>query len=76
MIFKCPGQDSRNLKVETLICPDCGYKIEIFLDEAKAKCPKCKGLVCRQRLPSCVDWCKSARKCVGEEAWRKKYLQE
>ena len=70
MINKCPGQDGRNIKPETIKCPDCGYEIEIFSDEVKVKCPKCKGLACRERLPSCVDWCKYARECVGEERWR------
>lgn len=67
MIPKCPGQDSRNIKVETLICPGCGYILEIFSDEIKVRCPRCKSLACRDRLPSCVDWCKSARECTGEE---------
>jgi len=70
MINKCPGQDDRNIKPETIKCPDCGYGIEIFSDEVKVKCPKCKSLACRERLPSCVDWCKYARECVGEERWR------
>ena len=70
MIFKCPGQDERNLKVEILKCSDCGYKVEIFSDEVKVHCPKCKGLVCRQRLPSCMDWCKFARDCIGEGRWK------
>ena len=71
MIPKCPGQDDRNLKSEILTCPNCGYKIEIFSDEIKVKCPKCKVLACKERLPSCVDWCKMARECVGEEKWRR-----
>lgn len=70
MIFKCPGQDDRNLKSEIINCPDCGHKVEIFSDEVKVSCPKCKGLVCRTRLPSCVDWCKAARECIGEDKWR------
>lgn len=67
---KCPGQDDRNIKAEVINCPDCGYRVEIFSDEIKVRCPKCKGLVCRDRLPSCVDWCKAARECIGEDKWR------
>lgn len=70
MIFKCPGQDDRNLKVEVIKCPDCGYRLEIFSDEVKVSCPKCKNLVCRERLPSCIDWCKYARECIGEEKYK------
>lgn len=67
---KCPGQDSRNVKPEIIKCSSCGYKLEIFSDEIKVKCPKCKKIVCQTRLPSCVDWCKAARECVGEERWK------
>ena len=70
MISKCPGQDDRSIRVERLKCSDCGYEVEIFSDEIKVSCPKCKGLVCRERLPSCVDWCKAARECIGEEKWK------
>jgi len=70
MIPKCPGQDGRDLKVEILTCPNCGYKVEIFSDEIEVKCPKCKVSACRERLPTCVDWCKAARKCIGEEKWK------
>jgi hypothetical protein len=71
MMPKCPGQDDRNLKVEILKCPDCGWELEIFSDEINVRCSKCKALVCRERLPSCVDWCKMARECIGEEKWKK-----
>ncbi len=70
MDYKCPGQDKRNIKVEILTCSDCGEKVELFSDEIKAHCPRCKGLVCRSRLPSCVEWCKAARQCIGEEKWK------
>ena len=70
MNFKCPGQDPRNIKTETLKCLECGYQIEIFSDEVKVSCPQCKGLVCRARIPSCADWCKAARECLGEERYR------
>ncbi len=70
MMNKCPGQDSRNIKVEVLKCLDCGYKVEIFSDEIKVSCPKCKSLICRERLPTCVDWCKFAKECVGEDKYR------
>jgi len=69
MSQKCPGQDSRNIRVETIVCSACGYEIEIFSDELKAKCLRCKRLVCRKLLPSCVAWCKAAKDCVGIEKW-------
>jgi predicted Zn-ribbon and HTH transcriptional regulator len=66
MIFKCPGQDDRSLKSENIKCLDCGYVLEMFSDEVKVRCPKCKSLICRKRLPSCIDWCKYAKECTGQ----------
>jgi Fe-S-cluster-containing dehydrogenase component len=66
MTSKCPGQDSRNIRPEKICCPHCGYFLEIFSDEIKAKCPQCKKVVRKDRLPSCVDWCKAAQECVGD----------
>jgi hypothetical protein len=66
MTQRCPGQDTRNLRIEQLRCPKCGYQAEIFSDEIKVKCVKCGNLICRQRLPSCVDWCKFSRECVDK----------
>ena len=72
MIDKCPGQDDRNISAETIKCPSCGNAVEIFSDEIKVKCPKCKNLVCQARLPSCVDWCRFAKECIGEEKFKKR----
>ena len=69
-IYQCPGQDGRNLKIQVVECENCGYKLEIFSDEIRVCCPRCKALVCRPRLPSCVDWCKKAPECVGQQIWQ------
>ncbi|MCX5711439.1 MAG: phosphohydrolase [Candidatus Omnitrophica bacterium] len=61
---KCPGQDERNIKPGNLKCPNCGYAVEIFSDELKRRCPKCKKLVYQEKLPTCTDWCKSAQECI------------
>lgn len=68
---KCPGQDGRSIRAESILCPACGYEVEMFSDEIKVKCPRCKEFVCKVRLPSCVQWCRAARECIGEEKWRK-----
>ncbi|HTY45409.1 MAG TPA: phosphohydrolase [Patescibacteria group bacterium] len=65
MNFKCPGRDSRNIKAETLGCPCCGYSVEIFSDETRIRCPSCRGVVSRQALPSCAQWCSAAKECLG-----------
>lgn len=68
MIFKCPGQDNRNIKTEEVECYFCGYKIEFFSGEIKRVCPKCKNLAFKNRLVSCLDWCKYAQNCLGMRA--------
>jgi NADH pyrophosphatase NudC (nudix superfamily) len=70
MTGKCPGQDFRNLRVSLHKCPNCGYEVEIFSDEMKVKCYKCGEMVYREKTPSCIDWCASARQCLGEEKWK------
>ena len=70
MSGRCPGQDMRNLKVSLLKCPGCGADVEIFSDELKVKCPGCGERVYRDKTPSCIEWCASARQCLGEERWR------
>ncbi|MFA6357817.1 MAG: phosphohydrolase [Candidatus Omnitrophota bacterium] len=71
MLNKCPGQDERKARAENIICSNCGYLAEIFSDEIQVNCPKCKNLISKELLPSCIDWCKAARECIGEQRWRK-----
>lgn len=66
MFNKCPGQDGRNLRVSLHKCPECGGNVEIFSDEPRVKCAKCKTLVQREASPSCFEWCASARECMGD----------
>jgi len=68
--MKCPGQDMRNLRVSILKCPNCGHEVEIFSDEMRVRCPKCHTMVFRDKVPSCIEWCASARQCLGEERWK------
>lgn len=69
MFNKCPGQYVRNLRVSLHKCPNCGSEIEIFSDELKVKCYKCGKNVYREKTPSCIEWCSSARRCLGEKKW-------
>ncbi len=34
------------------LCPKCGYEVEMFSDEQRATCPKCKAKVVRETAPS------------------------
>ncbi|MDD4859367.1 MAG: hypothetical protein PHR56_04100 [Dehalococcoidales bacterium] len=69
-MFKCPGQDMRNLRVEVFKCTNCGADVEIFSDESRARCQKCGTRIFREKMPSCIEWCASARQCLGEERWK------
>lgn len=70
MIFKCPGQDTRKIKAEDIPCPVCGYEAEIFSDETKVRCSRCKNYICRKNIPNCALWCKFAQECIGKETFK------
>ena len=70
MNSKCPGQDMRNLRAGMYKCPDCGNEVEMFSDELRIKCQKCGQYVYKEQVPSCIEWCASARQCSGEERWK------
>lgn len=69
MNLKCPGIDIRNLRVEEQICKSCGYEVEIFSNEIKVICPKCKADAYRENIPSCIDWCSYAKQCIRQEKY-------
>jgi len=70
MTVRCPGQDFRWLRVELYKCPNCGAEEEIFSNETRVKCHECGEWIYKKKLPSCIDWCASARQCLGEERWK------
>jgi predicted RNA-binding Zn-ribbon protein involved in translation (DUF1610 family) len=75
MTFKCPGAFRiRQAEPETIKCFSCGVEVEIWTDEIKTQCPKCKTTVLREQQQSCIEWCKYAKECVGVKAYNK-YMQ-
>ena len=54
-------------KIELVRCPHCGEDAEVWSDESEGKCAKCGRNVCRTTTQSCIDWCKYARECLGDE---------
>jgi hypothetical protein len=69
MVEKCPGAvNIRMPRLEVRNCPKCAEEIEIFSNQASAKCSKC-GFVIYNDLLSCVQWCEYAKECVGEEVY-------
>jgi endogenous inhibitor of DNA gyrase (YacG/DUF329 family) len=74
MFSHCPGARTFMEPIpEPIICPHCGKEVEIFTTEQSMKCYHCGGLVTREKLPSCFEWCKFADICKSEiEASRRK----
>ena len=75
MPFECPG--SKNIRQpipEYVKCHFCKAEVEIWSDEIKAKCPNCKQTVTREAGLSCLEWCKYAKECVGDQVYNN-YMQ-
>ena len=71
MFDKCPGIDEiRRPTIQVKTCPNCGAKVELFSDEMKVACDGC-GFIVYNDLESCIQWCKLAKECVGEEMYQK-----
>lgn len=69
---RCPGSSAFSQpKPEILQCPDCRVEVEVWTDEATGQCPKCGKTVIRTTSQSCVDWCRYAKECLGDEKFRK-----
>jgi ribosomal protein S27AE len=71
MFDRCPGAGNiRTPTIKIKKCPECGEELEIFSTDIKVKCNKC-GFTVYNELESCIQWCKYAEKCVGEELYKK-----
>ena len=72
MFDSCPGaaQFTQTPTLKFKKCPECGSDVEIFSTELKVNCDKC-GFTIYNDLDSCIQWCKYAKECVGEELYNK-----
>ena len=72
MSFKrCPGSSSfAQPSIELVPCPSCGGEAEIWSDEPTGTCDACGRTITRTSTQSCLDWCKYARECLGEEKYK------
>jgi ribosomal protein S27E len=71
MFDHCPGAANiRTLTLSIKKCPQCGGEVEIFSNDISVKCDRC-GFVIYNDIATCVQWCKHARECVGEEEYRR-----
>jgi DNA-directed RNA polymerase subunit RPC12/RpoP len=70
VLGKCPGSGNIRTPVPSLKkCPECGEEAEIWSDELRVKCTRCGATVLKENVPSCVEWCPSAKACIGEEKY-------
>ena len=60
----CQGKPQ--IKIMEKICPQCGNEIEIFSVDTEAVCENC-GFTIYNDTVTCVQWCKYARQCMGDE---------
>ena len=68
MMFEgCQGKP-RTPTIHEKICPVCGNIIEMVSIDTEMPCEHC-GFVAYNDTLSCVQWCKYAKKCVGEEMY-------
>ena len=59
---------SKDITINEKVCPHCGNIIELFSIDTEVACDKC-GFVAYNDALSCVQWCKYAKQCVGEEMY-------
>ena len=68
--MKCPGQDSRFWKRESVFevaCPGCGAAVEFFKDEPTRVCRACGHKTVNPRMNfGCASHCKYAEACLGD----------
>jgi ribosomal protein S27AE len=71
MFEQCPGASNiRTPTIELKTCPQCSTEIEMFSSDMQMNCPKC-GFTVYNDLESCIQWCKYAKECVGEEVYER-----
>ena len=63
----CQGKP-RTPTILEKVCPRCGHEIELFSIDTEQTCDNC-GFVAYNDTLSCVQWCKYARQCVGDEMY-------
>ena len=72
IIGGCQGKP-RTPTILEKVCPHCGNLIELFSIDSEMACENC-GFVAYNDTLSCVQWCKYAKECVGDEMYH--YMME
>ena len=69
MKLGCQGRDhTPTLVIKT--CPSCGHEVEVFSTDTTVSCENC-GFKVYNDAVSCVQWCRYARSCVGNEEYER-----
>ena len=67
--MKCPGQDTQYWSEDAIFeteCPECGYPMEFFKDDATRRCTNCKKKIVNPKMDfGCASYCKFAEQCLG-----------
>jgi DNA-directed RNA polymerase subunit RPC12/RpoP len=53
---KCPGKSMRNLTAKIYRCRHCGGEVEMFSDEPRVRCKKCRNFIYKEQLPCCIEY--------------------
>lgn len=65
----CQGRDPTPT-LDIKICPVCGHEVEVFSIDTSVDCDYCGETVYNDKI-DCVQWCKYAKACVGEEDYER-----
>ena len=55
MYDRCPSKSMRNLKAKIYKCRGCGAEVEMFSDEIRTRCRKCRQFIYKEQSPYCVE---------------------
>jgi len=69
MMNRCPGSLAGTPTLKIKKCPECGGEVEVFSNDVSVKCD-C-GFTVYNDVESCIQWCKYAKPCGGEELYKK-----
>ena len=55
MYDRCPSKSMRNIKAKIYKCRDCGAEVEMFSDELRTRCKKCRQFIYKEQSPYCIE---------------------
>ncbi len=68
----CPGsKEIRSPYPEEIKCFWCDTLVEIWSDEVEIICKRCGRKIIRDMKLTCIEWCPSAKECIGTEKYER-----